>query len=123
VVNVAWATLGINVLLSLVLMRFMQHAGIALANSISVSLQVIILYHILAKRGIRLAGTSFGRYARMIIAAAAMGACLYPFLTLRFWLEGFTLTSVVLLMVSIVSGVVVYFGLLWIMGLRHILKR
>ena len=123
VVNVAWVTLGINVLLTLVLMRFMQHAGIALASSISVSLQVIILYRILAKKGIRLAGSLYGQYAKMIIAAAVMGGCLFPFLSMRFWLEGLSIMSVVLLMACIVLGSIVYFGLLWIMGFRHLLKR
>ena len=122
VVNVAWVTLGINVILSLVLMRFMQHAGIALANSISVSLQVIILYRVLAKEGIRFAGNSFGQYARMIIAAAAMGVCLLPFLSMRYWLEGFTFMSVFVLVGCIVLGAVVYFGLLWVMGFRNLLK-
>ena len=123
VVNVAWVTLGINVLLTLVLMRFMQHAGIALASSISVSLQVIILYRILAKKGIRLAGSSYSQYTKMIIAAAVMGGCLFPFLSMRFWLEGLSIMSVVLLMACIVLGSIVYFGLLWIMGFRHLLKR
>ncbi|HPR52242.1 MAG TPA: murein biosynthesis integral membrane protein MurJ [Deltaproteobacteria bacterium] len=123
VVNVAWLTLGINVLLTLVLMRFMQHAGIALASSISVSLQIIILYRILAKKGIHLARSSYGQYAKMIIAAAVMGGCLYPFLSMRFWLEGLTFMSVSLLIACVVLGSVVYFGLLWIMGFRHIRTR
>jgi len=123
VVNVAWVTLGINVILSVVLMRFMQHAGIALASSISVFLQVVVLYRVLGKKGIRLAANSFSRYAKMIVAAAAMGVCLFPFLSMRFWLEGLTFTSASLLAVCVVSGAVVYFGLLWSMGFRHILKR
>lgn len=123
VVNIAWLTLVMNVLLCLVLMQFMQHAGIALASSISVAVQVIILYRALQKRGIHFAQKSFRRYAKMLVAALAMGVCLYPFLATRFWLDGLTLTSAAMLLFCVVSGAAVYFGLLWLMGFRHILRK
>ncbi len=123
VVKTAWLTLGINVLFCLGLMPFMNHAGIALASSVSVCLQVVILYRILAKKGVRLAGSPFMQYARMLIAAAAMGACLVPFLSMGFWENGFSLGSLTVLFVSIIAGAVVYFGLLWLLGFRQVFRR
>jgi putative peptidoglycan lipid II flippase len=122
VVKIAWLTLTINVLLCLILMPFMKHAGIALASSISVSLQVIILYRVLVKLGIRLAGSPLTQYAKMIIAAVFMGAGLLPFLSMRSWDKGFSIQSLTVLLLCIVLGAVVYFGLLWLMGFRNFFK-
>jgi putative peptidoglycan lipid II flippase len=122
VVKIAWLTLAINVLLCLILMPFMNHAGIALASSITVSLQVIILYRVLAKQGIQLSGRPFKQYSKMVIASGVMGAGLLPFISMRSWAEGLSLQSLTVLLLCIVLGAVVYFGVLWLMGFRHFIK-
>ncbi|MBN2298060.1 MAG: murein biosynthesis integral membrane protein MurJ [Deltaproteobacteria bacterium] len=123
VVNIAWIALVINILVSVALMMPMQHAGIALASSISVVLQVIILYRVLIKKGISPGKIPVVQYAKMIAAAAGMGLCLIPFASMQFWLEGFTLYGLFLLLSSIVSGAVIYFGLLWLLGFRQIFRK
>ena len=44
VVNMAWIALAINVIACVILMGPMQHAGIALASSVSVCLQAITFF-------------------------------------------------------------------------------
>jgi len=122
-VNIAWIALGINILACLALMGFMQHAGIALASSISVSLQVMILYRVLVKKGISFEKIPFVKYAKMIAAATGMGVCLIPFLSMQFWFEGFTFRGLILLLTSILSGAVIYFSLLWMFGFRRFFRK
>ncbi|HHO76800.1 MAG TPA: murein biosynthesis integral membrane protein MurJ [Deltaproteobacteria bacterium] len=119
VVRISWIVLAINILLCVALMVPMKHAGIALASSISVSFQVILLYRVLVRKGIRPGGVPLMHYARMIAAGIGMGICLIPFLAMQFWFEGFTLSGLGLLFLSIFSGAVVYFGLLWVLGFRQ----
>ncbi|MGC9325127.1 MAG: murein biosynthesis integral membrane protein MurJ [Desulfomonilia bacterium] len=118
VVKVAWISLGVNVILCLILMQFMEHAGIALASSLSVLIQLIVLYRFLTKSGVNLARKHVRSFAQMIVASLIMGACLFPFLNMTFWDKGFTFFSACVLTMCIVLGAGVYFGLLWIMGVR-----
>jgi len=123
VVNIAWIALVINVLFSVILMGPMQHAGIALASSVSVFLQIIILYRVLVGKGVSAEKVSFVHYGKMIAASAGMGVCLIPFMAMQFWLEGCTLKGVSLLFGAIITGAASYFSLLWLMGFRRIFRR
>ncbi len=123
VVNIAWIALVINVLFSVILMGPMQHAGIALASSVSVFLQIIILYRVLVGKGVSAGKVSFVHYGKMIAASAGMGICLIPFMAMQFWLEGCTLKGVSLLFGAIITGAASYFSLLWLMGFRRIFRK
>lgn len=118
VVNIGWIAQAINILFSLVLMYFMKHAGIALASTIAVFFQLASFHIILKKRGVVLDPGFYRTITKMLLAAGAMGACLYPFLPSRYWVHGVNLMSITLLGLSIILGVVVYFGLLHVMGVR-----
>jgi putative peptidoglycan lipid II flippase len=118
VVNVSWLSLVANVVFCLILMSFMQHAGIALASSISVFFQLFILHRQLVKSGIRISRDHLRQFLKMIAASAVMGIALLPFGRMELWNKGFTPFSGSLLILCVVCGVALYFGLLWIMGMR-----
>ncbi|MFA5653421.1 MAG: lipid II flippase MurJ, partial [Desulfomonilia bacterium] len=119
VVRTAWISLAVNVLLSAALMPFLKHAGIALASSISVAMQTVMLSRILTRQGITLSAEIWSTVGKMAGAVAAMGAGLFWFVRMEFWTEGLTLMSLSLLVSSIGLGAAVYFTLLWVMGVRH----
>ena len=118
VVNVSWLSLVANVIFILMLMPFMQHAGIALASSISVFFQLFMLHRHLVKSGIRLSRDHQLQFLKMIAASAVMGIALLPFARMELWNKGFTPFNGSLLILCVVCGVALYFGLLWIMGIR-----
>ncbi len=119
VVRTAWISLAVNALLSAALMPFLKHAGIALASSVSVAVQMVLLYRILTRQGITLSPEIWSTVGKMAGAVAAMGAGLFWFVRMEFWTEGLTLMSLSLLISSIGLGAAVYFTLLWIMGMRY----
>jgi len=118
VVNIGWLSQGLNIVLSIVLMQFLRHAGIALASSISVAFQLICFHVILARKGIRLDRSFFRSCGKMLLAALAMGICIYPFCLKHFWSNGLNLQSLGMLTLCVAMAIVVYFGALWAMGMR-----
>ncbi|HPL86296.1 MAG TPA: hypothetical protein PLC21_03555, partial [Deltaproteobacteria bacterium] len=98
------------------------HAGIALASSISVTVQMVLLYRALAAQGITLAPVIWATVGKMVGAVAVMGCGLFWFVRMDFWMGGLSLMSLSLLFSSIVFGAAVYFALLWVMGMRSFLR-
>ena len=119
VVRTAWISLVVNVLLQRGAHAFLKHAGIALASSISVAVQMVMLSRILTRQGITLSSEVWSPVGKMAGAVAAMGAGLFWFVRMEFWTEGLNLMSLSLLASSIGLGAAVYFALLWIMGMRN----
>lgn len=122
VVRAAWISLVINVLCSIGLMYVMGHAGIALASSISVAFQMIMMYRILSRQGISLPREIWAKIGKMLCASLVMGAGLLWFLHMRFWVGGLSLWSVSLLFSSIFTGGALYFAMLWLMGMKFSLR-
>jgi len=123
VVNIGWLSQGLNVLLSIVLMQFLRHAGIALASSIAVAFQLVCFHVVLTRKGIGLDKTFFQTCGKMLLAAGAMGVCIYPFMLNRFWLKGLNTRSLSMLALCVALGMGVYFASLWVMGVRGIRRR
>jgi peptidoglycan biosynthesis protein MviN/MurJ (putative lipid II flippase) len=99
-------------------MPFMKHSGIALASSISVFAQVLIQHKYLTGFGIHIPKEHLRQFGKMFAAALIMGIVLVPFACMNIWNKGMTLKSCLLLFSSIVLGGVMYFGSLWVMGMR-----
>jgi putative peptidoglycan lipid II flippase len=118
VVNVSWVSLVVNVVFCLILMPFMQHAGIALASSVSVFFQLCILQRYLVQSGIRIPRDHLRRFLKMVAASAVMGMALLPLGRMELWNIGFTPFNGALLLACVMCGAGLYFGLLWIMGMR-----
>lgn len=120
VVNVAWLSLVANILFCLALMPFMRHAGIALASSLSVLVQLFFLYRHVRRSGIRMQGGHYRDIARMLAASVIMGAALVPFARMDVWQNGLNLQTGVIVFLCVVFGGGLYFALLWLMGMRGV---
>lgn len=119
-VRVTWATLGLNVVFCLILMPSMKHSGIALASTISIIIQSIILLFLLFKKGVIISSIYYLHCTKMVISGVLMALCIYPLLRTRFWVHGLNTYSLLMLGTSIGIGAALYFTLLWITGIRQI---
>ena len=118
VVNISWLSLVVNIVFCLILMPFLKHAGIALASSISVFAQLVVQHRYLKKAEIHIPKEYLRQYGKMIAAAAIMGITLIPLAHMYLWRTGLTIKSGAVLLLCVVFGGALYFGLLWIMGMR-----
>lgn len=97
----------LNIVINLLLMRTMEHKGLALATALSSFITTVLLIIQLQRKmghmGYRyLAGT----YLKMIIAAGAMTAATLPF---YHWFSTKTTSLLVSLLAAIVVAMIVYF--------------
>jgi len=118
VVKTAWVSLAVNAILSVALMPFLGHGGIALASSLSIAVQMVIMYRYIVRQGVRLPREIRSKVLKMAGASAGMGLVLLLFLSLRFWEGGLSPMSVAALFAAVTAGGGLYFGLLWVMGMR-----
>jgi putative peptidoglycan lipid II flippase len=129
-VRVAMRALGLTIVLNLLVLGVLwltgnlkspgAHALLALTNGVGAMLNAGLLYAGLARMGIVQPGHVMrGLLARIVIASAVM-AVLLAWLAgdLAFWLSTGTLVRVLRLSGLIVAGIVVYFGVLWLLGVR-----
>jgi putative peptidoglycan lipid II flippase len=96
------------------------HTLLALTNGIGAMLNAGLLYLGLARMGIVQPGHVMrGLLARIVIASAVMAALLaWLGGDLAFWLSSGALVRILRLSGLIVAGAVVYFGVLWLLGVR-----
>jgi putative peptidoglycan lipid II flippase len=96
------------------------HTLLALTNGVGAMMNAGLLYVGLARMGIIQPGHVMrGLLARIVIASSAMAALLaWLGGDLAFWLESGTLIRVSRLSGLIAAGIVVYFGVLWLLGVR-----
>ncbi len=121
-VKIGIATMILNVVLSLLLVRPLAHGGLALANTLATTLETVVLLWLIRPRlqgigGPRLRSTLL----RSLVATAAMSAVL---LAARQLLAG--QSSFVLAALSLLLGVAVYGGVAFLLGrqeLRPLLRR
>ncbi len=109
-----------NIVLNLLLVGPLAHAGLALATSISAFLQAFLLFRILKRDGIYQSRGGWGRFlVKVMIALITMGVLVVlgaGDITAWFDWDVFQRTLNLALWVSV--GALVYFILLWISGLR-----
>ena len=96
------------------------HALLALSTGLSAILNSTLLLRGLKKEGIYRAAPGWGGYAtRILLAVAAMAGTVWWIAgDMQRWLAMDALARATRLAICIVAGGAVYFGLLWIMGLR-----
>ncbi|MFP1684084.1 murein biosynthesis integral membrane protein MurJ [Alloalcanivorax sp. C16-1] len=109
-----------NMVLNLILVWPLQHAGLALATSLSAWLNAGLLYLGLRRGGVFQPLQGWGRHwLRLLLAGAAMAGSIY-FLA-RFagvWLQGPLTERILWLGLIVVAGMVIYLLVLLILGLR-----
>lgn len=117
----AMATVAVNIALSILLSRYLQHVGIALASSIAAWLNALALIFTAVRRGYYSADQRFrSRLPRILLSAAIMGAVLWGLLTFLLANNyadraGF-IAALWGLLVLLLAGVASYFGVAQVIG-------
>jgi putative peptidoglycan lipid II flippase len=111
-VKIAGMAVGANILLSLILMPFLQHAGLALAASLASILNLSLLIWQFQRRLGRVDWQHILRsHSRVVIASAAMGVVCGWVADQGVWImEGYWTHKTFLLAGGILGGMAVYFG-------------
>lgn len=119
-VRIGMIAMAVNVVLSLVLVYFFQHVGLALAISISAFVNAALLYRMLRREGIYTPENGWGIwFARILLATTVMGALLaWGVGDLDTWLKADAGARALQLTVLVVGGVFVYLAALLLLGAR-----
>ncbi len=114
----AFIALGVNIAINLVVVRRFGIVGLAGATAASATLNCLMLYTMLHRRGwFRFTARLGGRIARQVLATAAMALALYllmPLLANRY--GGGVFERVWSLGALVGTGLVVFFGVAWLLG-------
>lgn len=126
-VKIAVIAMATNMVLNIILVFPLQHAGLALATSIAASLNAFLLYRGLRKEGVYQPETGWlWLFLRILLAGLFMSfVVIWLNPGMDFWLEAGRWSKITWLAGLIVAGVVVYFTLLLLSGvrLRHFRSR
>lgn len=112
-----------NIVLNLILVRFMQHDGLALATSLSAMIMTLLLFANLRKRLGSIGGKKlFGAFLKCGAASLIMGVAVY-------WLNGFAaeyifpsskMIGFLILALLIGFGALLYFGLICLFRVEEV---
>ena len=119
-VRIGVVALVSNMVLSLSLIYPLAHAGLALATSLSAYINAGLLLRGLLRQKVYRPGPGFGGYtARLAVASLVMGAMLWWGAgALSSWLHDRALERVGRLAFWVVAGMLVYAGMLLLLGIR-----
>ncbi len=115
-------SVGLNIILSLIFVRFMAHAGLALAASISATVSVLLMFYVLRKN-IGSLGTKgyIATFAKSGLASVAMGIAAYFVYNGLYGLLGVSkLYNLISLLAAVGIGVVVYGVLCYAFGIDEV---
>ena len=118
----AGISVGLNIILNLILVQFMAHAGLALATSIANTVATLILYFALKKK-IGSLGTRgyISNFIKAGFASAIMGVIVY---VVYHGLYGFLgvskLANLISLLSAVGTGVIVYGVLCYVFGIEEV---
>jgi len=125
--RIAVVSVVFNIVLSVILVRFLQHAGLALAISLAAWLNASLLYITLRRRNVFVLETGwFWFLCRVALAVAAMGAILFwgqsP---AQAWYQNGLWQRALELCLLVCAGGASYFIVLLVLGVRphHLLLR
>jgi putative peptidoglycan lipid II flippase len=119
-VRIALLTLFVTQMLNLILIRWFEHAGLALSIGLASILNASLLYRGLRQRAIYVPQPGWLLfYARLGLAMLSMGAALW-FVTgeAAEWLAGSLMQRLLRLSLVVAFGASVYFATLWVAGFR-----
>ena len=123
-VRIGIIALAANMLFNLILIVPLQHAGLALATSLSAFLHAGLLYRGLLKEGVfKVTADSVRLVSRAVLATLVMAIWLFWLAGQTEWLAITGLQRLGWLSICVVSGVLVYAAMLFLSGARlHNLK-
>jgi putative peptidoglycan lipid II flippase len=119
-VKIAIKAMSVNMVLNLILIFPLAHAGLALATTLSSSLNAWLLYRGLRQEGIYQPAPGWWKLIlRALLACTAMAACLWWLAgDLSAWTSMARIDKILNLLGLILGGGLVYLGLLFAMGFR-----
>ncbi|MES9846266.1 MAG: murein biosynthesis integral membrane protein MurJ [Candidatus Sedimenticola sp. PURPLELP] len=119
-VKIAVIAMVTNMVLNLILVFPLAHAGLALATALSASLNALLLYRGLRGEGVYQPPKGWpGLLLKAGVASLVMGAVLFWLGgELQLWLELDSWSRVSRLLVAVFSGAAAYFAALFLMGIR-----
>lgn len=114
-----------NVILNLILIRFLGHIGLALALSIATNISVLISFLILKKKLNGVGGWSYLRcLIKSLISSLVMGVVTYfsyfGIMKILPFFGGRTATKLILLLFSILVSVLVYLAMTYTLGIGEV---
>lgn len=117
-VKIATVCMIVNVLLSLILMRFFYHTGLAMAGSITGFLNAGLLLFVLIKREIYKPVLEWKRFGAKVVTANFVWVVLLQYFlpATTQWLEWSALYRASILLIIVGSVVVLYFAVLKLLG-------
>jgi len=121
-VKIALVVLAVTQLSNYVFVPYLGHAGLALSISVGATLNALLLFFGLRKRGLYKPAPGWGMFlAQLLTALLLLSGLLLWFARNYDWIAlGATpLLRIALLASCLVLAAVVYFGTLWLMGLRY----
>ena len=126
-VRIAFLSIISNVVLSLLFIGPLQHAGLALASSLASFLNVGILLFTLIKRGHYMPQLGWLKYGIQLLIANSLMAGFIYFIApeVAEWVEWEQSTRFMWLMLILAGSGVIYFASLWLSGLRvqHLITK
>ncbi len=119
-VRIGLIAMGVNMLFNLALIFPLQHAGLALATSLSAFVNAGLLYRGLRKRGVYHPGSEWKTlWLKVLLSCAVMGGVLgWGVPALDMWIAAGFLLRAGWLALWVGVGMVVYLGCLYVMGIR-----
>ena len=119
-VTLAVLAMFANVVLNLLLVIPLAHAGLALATSLSACLNAALLYHVLRrKKGFQTSSGWVIHLGRIALALALMALGLAYFVPAPpVWLQWDMYERAVNVVLCTIAGALAYFATLWVTGLR-----
>ena len=119
-VRIAVIAMLCNVVLNILLVFPLAHAGLALATSLSACIHAILLYSALrADKGFALQGGWLFYLTKLTVGASAMTMCLLYYVPDQvIWLGWHVYERVLHACLWVMVGVIIYFSVLWLTGLR-----
>ena len=117
-VRIAIVTLVATQVLNALLVGPLKHAGLALAISLGACLNAGLLFWLLRRRGIYEPQQGWGRFILKLVVAVSVMAVAIWFAagSTPLWLSWNASQRVLQLMLIVVGGTVLYFGVLWMLG-------
>ncbi len=119
-VKVGIFVMGVNVLLNLILMGPLRHAGLALATTLAAYINIGILFFLLYKNGHYVPCRGWGRFVLRVGFASAMIIAFLAFYAapLAEWLSWSLPKRGLELAIVLTGSIIIYLGCLFVAGLR-----
>lgn len=119
-VRIAVFVLIVNIIFNAILIFPLKHAGLALATSISSTINAAILWFLLMRRNIFSPSSQWKKTIFQLICANSVMGMLIYFLagSISFWLTWSPLLRIAHLLMVLLAGMLCYFVILGVMGVR-----